>query len=106
MPEFPEVHALSERIHEIVQGAGSTAPTSCQFSSLKTYAPRPEELRGATVGSVGSRGKYLIFAFEDDRRLWCISRKEVASTSRRRRRARSLAGAWSGFGSKNGPPCW
>ena len=69
MPEFPEVRALSERIHEIVQGARFDRADILQFSSLKTYAPRPEELRGATVGSVGSRGKYLIFAFEDERRL-------------------------------------
>jgi Formamidopyrimidine-DNA glycosylase len=59
MPEFPEVHALSERIHEIVQGARFDRADILQFSSLKTYAPRPEELRGATVGSVDSRGKYL-----------------------------------------------
>ena len=69
MPELPEVRALSERIREIVQGARFDRADILQFSSLKTYAPRPEELRGATVGSVGSRGKYLIFAFEDERRL-------------------------------------
>ena len=69
MPEFPEVHGLSERIDEIVQGARFDRADILQFSSLKTYAPRPEELRGATVGSVGSRGKYLIFPFEDERRL-------------------------------------
>jgi formamidopyrimidine-DNA glycosylase len=69
MPEFPEVHALSERIDEIVQGARFDRADILQFSSLKTYAPRPEELRGATVGSVGSRGKYVIFAFDDERRL-------------------------------------
>ena len=69
MPEFPEVHALSERIDEIVQGARFDRADILQFSSLKTYAPRPEELRGATVGSVGSQGKYLIFAFDDERRL-------------------------------------
>jgi formamidopyrimidine-DNA glycosylase len=69
MPEFPEVHALSERIHESVQGGRFDRADILQFSSLKTYAPRPEELRGATVGSVGSRGKYVIFAFDDERRL-------------------------------------
>jgi formamidopyrimidine-DNA glycosylase len=69
MPEFPEVDALSERIREIVQGARFDRADILQFSSLKTYAPRPEELRGATVGSVGSRGKYLVFAFDDERRL-------------------------------------
>jgi len=69
MPEFPEVHGLSERIDEIVQGARFDRADILQFSSLKTYAPRPEELRGATVGSVGSRGKYVIFAFDDERRL-------------------------------------
>jgi formamidopyrimidine-DNA glycosylase len=69
MPEFPEVHGLSERIDEIVRGARFDRADILQFSSLKTYAPRPEELRGAMVRSVGSRGKYLIIAFEDGRRL-------------------------------------
>src|SRR5437899_543975 len=69
MPEFPEVHALSERIGELVQGARFDGADILQFSSLKTYAPRPAELRGATIASVGSRGKYLVFAFEDERRL-------------------------------------
>jgi len=69
MPEFPEVHALSERIDELVQGARFDRADILQFSSLKTYAPRPAELRGATIASVGSRGKYLVFAFEDERRL-------------------------------------
>jgi len=69
MPEFPEIRALSERIHEIVRGGRFDRADILQFSSLKTYAPRPEELRGATVVSVGSRGKYLVFGFDDDRRL-------------------------------------
>jgi formamidopyrimidine-DNA glycosylase len=68
MPEFPEVRGLSERIREIVQGARFDRADILQFSSLKTYAPRPEELRGSTVGAVGSRGKYLVFAFDDDER--------------------------------------
>jgi len=69
MPEFPEIRALSERIHEIDRGGRFDRADILQFSSLKTYAPRPEELRGATVVSVGSRGKYLVFGFDDDRRL-------------------------------------
>ena len=44
MPEFPEVYALSERIHEIVQGARFDRADILQFSSLKTYAPRPDTL--------------------------------------------------------------
>jgi len=69
MPEFPEIRALSERIHEIVRGGRFDRADILQFSSLKTYAPRPEELRGATVVSVVSRGKYLVFVFDDDCRL-------------------------------------
>jgi formamidopyrimidine-DNA glycosylase len=69
VPELPEVQALAERLDDVLRGGTLRAPDILQFSSLKTYAPRPEELRGATVGSVGSRGKYLIFAFEDERRL-------------------------------------
>jgi formamidopyrimidine-DNA glycosylase len=69
MPEFPEVRALAERLHEVAASATFDRADPLQFSSLKTFAPRPGELRGATVGAVTSRGKFVAIVFDDGRRL-------------------------------------
>jgi len=69
MPELPEVRAMAERLDEAISGATFERADVLQFSSLKTYAPRPDELRGAVVGSVTSLGKYTVIAFQDGRRL-------------------------------------
>ena len=69
MPEIPEIRALAERLDEVVAGATFRGADALQFSSLKTFAPRPDELVGATLEGVGSRGKYVVFGFADRRRL-------------------------------------
>ncbi len=69
MPELPEIRAMSERLDEVVAGAAFERADVLQFSSLKTYAPRPDELAGATAIGVGNLGKFSIVRFEDDRRL-------------------------------------
>ncbi len=69
MPEFPEIRALAERLHEVVAGSAFERADMLQFSSLKTYAPRPEELAGAAATEVTSRGKYVVIVFDDGRRL-------------------------------------
>ncbi len=69
MPELPEIRAMSERLDEVVAGAAFERADVLQFSSLKTYAPRPDELAGATAIGVGNFGKFSIVRFEDDRRL-------------------------------------
>jgi formamidopyrimidine-DNA glycosylase len=69
MPEIPEIRALAERLDEVAAGARFARAEPLQFSSLKTFSPRPDELAGATVEAVGSRGKYLVFRFDDGRRL-------------------------------------
>jgi formamidopyrimidine-DNA glycosylase len=69
VPELPEVRALAERLHEVIVGARFERADVLQFSSLKTYAPRPDELRGDVVDAVSSFGKYTVITFEDDRRL-------------------------------------
>jgi formamidopyrimidine-DNA glycosylase len=69
VPELPEVRALAERLNDVVEGARFERADVLQFSSLKTYAPRPDELRGAVVESVTSLGKYTVIAFDDGRRL-------------------------------------
>jgi formamidopyrimidine-DNA glycosylase len=69
VPELPEVQALAERLDEVVGGAALEGFDLLQFSSLKTVTPRPAELVGHEVGSVGRRGKYLVFPFEGGERL-------------------------------------
>lgn len=69
MPELPEIRAMSERLDEVIAGAAFERADVLQFSSLKTYAPRPDEFAGAVVTRVSSLGKYTIVGFEDDRRL-------------------------------------
>ena len=69
MPEIPEIRALAERLDEVASGGTFRGADVLQFSSLKTFAPRPEELSGTEVTGVGSRGKYLVVTFADGRRL-------------------------------------
>jgi formamidopyrimidine-DNA glycosylase len=69
MPEIPEIRALAERLDEVGAGATFRGADVLQFSSLKTFAPRPEELAGATLDHVGSRGKYIVSSFTDGRRV-------------------------------------
>ncbi len=69
VPEMPEVLALSERLDEVLRGATLRALDMLQFSSLKTYAPRPDELLGRTIEHVGHRGKYVIVDLDGGYRL-------------------------------------
>jgi formamidopyrimidine-DNA glycosylase len=66
---MPEIRALSERLDEVLSGAPLQALDMLQFSSLKTYAPRPDELIGRTTRHVGSRGKFVVTDLDDGFRL-------------------------------------
>ena len=63
------MQALAERLDSAVAGSDVTALDVLQFSSLKTYAPRPAELVGRTVGGVRCRGKYLVIDLDGGYRL-------------------------------------
>jgi formamidopyrimidine-DNA glycosylase len=69
MPELPEMQALSERLDAALRGTPLSRTDLLGFSSLKTFAPTPEELVGSQVTSVTRRGKYLIFNLEGGRRI-------------------------------------
>jgi formamidopyrimidine-DNA glycosylase len=66
---MPEIRALSERIDEVLRGGTLRALDMLQFSSLKTYAPRPDELIGRTIERVGYRGKFVVIDLDDGYRL-------------------------------------
>ncbi|HXZ61817.1 MAG TPA: DNA-formamidopyrimidine glycosylase family protein [Acidimicrobiales bacterium] len=69
MPELPEMQALSERLDALLAGTTLRRADLLGFSSLKTYAPSPDELRGRQLVSVGRRAKYLVWGFEGGQRV-------------------------------------
>src|SRR5262245_17027967 len=69
MPEMPEVQALAERLDEVLAGAELQRLDNLSFSSLKTFAPRPDELLGGTIEHVGRRGKFVVIELDGGRRL-------------------------------------
>jgi len=64
VPELPEIQALAERLEEVLAGAALERIDALQFSSLKTFDPRPDSLTGRVVEGVGRRGKFLVMRFE------------------------------------------
>jgi formamidopyrimidine-DNA glycosylase len=73
VPELPEVQALAERLGEVLTGAELIALDQLQFSSLKTYAPRPSELIGHVIDRVGRRGKFIVLELGGPRLLFHLS---------------------------------
>jgi formamidopyrimidine-DNA glycosylase len=69
VPELPEMQALSERLDALLTGATLERADLLGFSSLKTYAPTPEDLYGDQLRSVGRRAKYLVWEFEGGNRM-------------------------------------
>lgn len=70
---MPEVQALAERLHEVLAGGRLDALDVLQFSSLKTYAPRPQEVLGRAIERVGRRGKFVVLELSGPRLLLHLS---------------------------------
>jgi formamidopyrimidine-DNA glycosylase len=73
VPELPEVQALAERLDAALTGGILERLDLLQFSSLKTFAPRPEELLGRTLDGVTRRGKFTVMWFGGPRLLFHLS---------------------------------
>ena len=69
MPELPEMQALAERLDAVLSGRVLRRADLLGFSSLKTYAPSPGDLNGATLIAVTRRAKYLVWRFDDENRI-------------------------------------
>jgi len=69
VPEMPEVQALAERLDEVLRGATLEKLDLMQFSSLKTFAPRPDEALGRRIEGVGRRGKFLVLGLDGELRV-------------------------------------
>src|SRR6266516_3804409 len=70
---MPEVQALAERLDRALADGTLTALDMLQFSSLKTYAPRPAELLGHTIDGVARRGKFVVIELGGPRLLFHLS---------------------------------
>jgi len=73
VPEMPQMQALADRLSERLAGAALEGFEPLGFTGLKTVVPAPESLVGATVRTVGRRGKYLVFEFGGPRVLVHLS---------------------------------
>jgi formamidopyrimidine-DNA glycosylase len=69
VPELPEMQALSERLDALLAGTTLRRADLLGFSSLKTYDPSPDTLKGHRLESVGRRAKYLVWTFDDRTRI-------------------------------------
>jgi formamidopyrimidine-DNA glycosylase len=69
VPELPEMQALSERLDALLAGTTLRRADLLGFSSLKTYDPSPDALKGHRLESVGRRAKYLVWTFDDATRI-------------------------------------
>ena len=63
------MQALSERLDALLAGTTLRRADLLGFSSLKTYDPSPDSLRGRELLSVGRRAKYLVWEFEGGTRM-------------------------------------
>jgi len=63
------MQALAERLDARLVGMTLRRADLLGFSSLKTYDPSPDSLKGATLRSVGRRAKYLVWEFDNGTRI-------------------------------------
>jgi formamidopyrimidine-DNA glycosylase len=63
------MQALSERLDALLAGTTLRRADLLGFSSLKTYDPSPDALRGHRLDSVARRAKYLVWTFDDGTRI-------------------------------------
>ncbi len=63
------MQGLAERLHRFASGRPLERAEVLGFSSLKTWSPPVEELRGQELRSVGRRGKYLVWEFAGGSRI-------------------------------------
>ena len=63
------MQALAERLDEVAAGGVLEGLDPLQFSSLKTFEPRPAEALGHTIDRVSRRGKYVAFELDGGLRV-------------------------------------
>lgn len=63
------MQALSERLDALLAGTTLRRADLLGFSSLKTYDPSPDALKGHRLDSVARRAKYLVWTFDEGTRI-------------------------------------
>ncbi len=63
------MQALAERLDLFVSGRTLRSTSLLGFSSLRTYAPSPDDLAGQVLETVARRGKYLVWTFSGGTRV-------------------------------------
>ena len=66
---MPEMQALAERLDTLLVGMALRRADMLSFSSLKTYDPSPDSLKGRKLLSIGRRAKYLVWEFDGGTRV-------------------------------------
>ncbi|HVM33749.1 MAG TPA: DNA-formamidopyrimidine glycosylase family protein [Actinomycetota bacterium] len=65
MPELPELHALSERLDDLLRGEVLTRVDVLHFSTLKSVHPAPSDVVGRVLEGTARRGKYVSLLFAE-----------------------------------------
>ena len=63
------MQALSERLDTLLAGTTLRRADLLGFSSLKTYAPAPDDLKGRRLEHISRKAKYLVWDFDDGNRI-------------------------------------
>lgn len=67
MPELPDIELYRARLRDCVRGKPLESLTVFNPFVLRSFAPKPEEIAGATVLDIERLGKRIVFALEEDR---------------------------------------
>jgi formamidopyrimidine-DNA glycosylase len=80
MPELPDVAIYVERLQALTLGQPLEKLRIASIFVLRTFAPKPAELEGAKVVSIGRLGKRILIEVEGDR--WIVIHLMIAGRLR------------------------
>jgi formamidopyrimidine-DNA glycosylase len=80
MPELPDVAIYVERLEALTVGQPLEKIRIASIFVLRTFAPKPAELEGAKVVSIGRLGKRILIEVEGDR--WIVIHLMIAGRLR------------------------
>ena len=90
MPELPDVAIYVERLRALAIGQPLEKIRIASVFVLRTFAPRPAELEGATVETVERLGKRILIGVTDDR--WIVIHLMIAGRLRWKERGAKVPG--------------
>jgi formamidopyrimidine-DNA glycosylase len=90
VPELPDVEVYVERLRALTIGQKIEKIRIASVFVLRTFAPRPQDLEGATVENVLRLGKRILIGVEGDR--WIVIHLMIAGRLRWKERAAKIPG--------------